>query len=200
MPPKTTTQQILDSVNLLIDRMDALDLRFGILEEMNDKLAALTEDIVKKEKRIALLESRLDSLEVERRRTNAVILNIPEQLSDREELIQHITATTKLPIEPASAYRTKARSGKAGPVIIKFHQSQEATDFIRKSRSTSLIVKRDLPPAVQTKNRNAFLNKAVQFLVNEGKAATIANNTIHINGKQIENNTFRELTKRMFEQ
>lgn len=199
MPPKTATnQQILDSVNTLISRIDGLESRLGMLEEMNEKLVALTEDGAKKEKRIALLESRLDSLEVDRRRTNAVVLNIPEELTDHKALIKHISDTSNQSITPASIYRTKSRSGKSGPVIIRFCQVQEASEFIRKSRGTSLVVKRDLPPAVQTKNRNAFLDKAVQFLVNEGKAATIANNAIHIDGKPIDNHTFREMTNRMF--
>lgn len=130
MAPKTTSQQILDSINTLIGRIDGLEQRFGILEEMNDKLAALTEDNAKKEKRITLLESRLDSLGVDRRRTNAVVLNIPEHLTDQKALIKHIKETSNQDINPDSIFRPKSRSGKPGPVIIRFSQVQEASEFI----------------------------------------------------------------------
>lgn len=174
------------------------------LKEISDRIAGLEdlktafmEAIKKKDEKIAQLEMRLDSLEMDRRRKNLILHDIPGELMEEKEIIDYVKKTTKSKVLPDQAFRIKSKTGRSGPVIVKFDREKSAMAFLSSTRS-SIKAKKDLPPNIRIANRTRFLERAMQHLKTKDIEAEIVNNVIHVNGNKLSSLEFNNMTKEMF--
>lgn len=178
------------------------------IEANNQKIGELESKLKEKDEEIGTLRR---DLEIHRRKNNLVLFNVPETEKNIEELQKLVSElllkATNIAVSEMdlnNVFRMGKKEGKTRPILVSFVTETKMRAIIVKKhllRNENVGVSQDFPKGVIDERKK--LQPMVTHLNKLGKKATLRNDLVFVNGKQLskeevddELTKFNAITKR----